>query len=367
MSPAIPDTLSDITPRWMTDVLRADGLLEADAKVVSLHPTRIGEGVGIMGELRVAELTYERSQADAPTSVVVKTPSPFEANREQGINLGMYEAEVRFYNELAPQIPTGIPAVHLATIVAGTAEFVVVMEDLSHLELVDQAAGMTPDQAAAATRVLADVHAAFWGRVDTPELDWVPAPLGARVEMVSQMLPQLLPIYLDRFADVLPAGGVDHIEWFAADSLAAYQALNASTAATLVHSDYRVENLLFGDPAADEVVVIDWQGLGRAPGTLDLAYLLSGSMQIEDRRAHERDLVRTYVERLASHGTEVDHDDVWHNYRIAQTTGGLAVSMVGGATLDLANERGKELLDVMSVRHVTAALDHDAAALVRDA
>ena len=107
-----------------------------------------------MGELHLTSLTFEGDPDGAPDSVVVKMPSPFEENRQQGINLGMYEAEVRFYRELAPRPPTGLPRVHMSEIVPGTADFVIVMEDLSHLTFVDQATGMSPDQAQAAVEAM---------------------------------------------------------------------------------------------------------------------------------------------------------------------------------------------------------------------
>ena len=47
---------------------------------------------------------------------------------------------------------------------------------------------------------------------------------------------------------------------------------------TLVHADHRVDKLLFGDPANDEVVVLDWQTVAGGPGGYDLAYLLGGSL-----------------------------------------------------------------------------------------
>ena len=179
---AIPAHLGEVTPRWITEVLRSGGSLADDAAVVSLHPQRIGEGVGIMGELHLTSLTFEGDPDGAPDSVVVKMPSPFEENRQQGINLGMYEAEVRFYRELAPRTPTGLPRVHMSEIVPGTADFVIVMEDLSHLTFVDQATGMSPDQAQAAVEAIADVHAAWWGKVMVDELDWIPLSAGPRIE-----------------------------------------------------------------------------------------------------------------------------------------------------------------------------------------
>ena len=46
------------------------------------------------------------------------------------------------------------------------------------------------------------------------------------------------------------------------------------------------------------------------------------------------------------------------DYGFAHLIGGLATSVFAGGTLDLNNERGKELITMMSERHVTAALDH---------
>lgn len=360
--PAIPAHLGEVTPRWLTDVLRFDGSLDDGGAVVAIHPRRIGEGVGIMGELHQVALTYEGPPGDAPASVVVKMPSPFEENRAQGVNLGMYEAEVRFYRELAPRTPAGLPTVHLSEIVSGTADFVIVMEDLSDLDFVDQATGMSPDQAHAAVRVLADLHAAWWGKVMTDELDWIPVSAGPRIEMVAELLPQVGQVFLDRFGPRLSPEAVAHAEWFIANVLPCYRTLAASAETTLIHSDYRVENILFGGDT--DAVVIDWQGLARGPGTYDLAYLLSGSMKIDDRREHEQAIVATYHERLAGHGIDTTLDATWDGYRMGQSVGGLATSVFAGATLDLANERGFELIATMADRHFTAALDLESRALI---
>ncbi|MEM7288607.1 MAG: phosphotransferase [Actinomycetota bacterium] len=361
-TPSIPADLGDVSPRWLTDVLRSDGTLDADGAVVALHPRRIGEGVGIMGELHVAELTYEGDHGSAPDSVVVKMPSPFEENREQGVNLGMYEAEVRFYRELAPRTPTGLPTVHMSEIVPGTADFVIVMEDLGDLTFVDQATGMSPDQAQAAVEAIADVHAAWWGKVMVDELDWVPMSAGPRIEMVAELLPQVGPIFLERFGDRLGGEAAAHAEWFIANVLPCYRTLADTAETTLIHSDYRVENIMFSETG--EAVIIDWQGLARGVGTYDVAYTLSGSMQIEDRREHERDLVAAYHRRLTGHGIESSLDETWSAYCIGQSVGGAATSVFGGATLDLANERGFELIATMAERHFTAAVDLESRALI---
>ena len=359
---AIPAHLGEVTPRWITEVLRSGGSLADDAAVVSLHPQRIGEGVGIMGELHLTSLTFEGDPDGAPDSVVVKMPSPFEENRQQGINLGMYEAEVRFYRELAPRTPTGLPRVHMSEIVPGTADFVIVMEDLSHLTFVDQATGMSPDQAQAAVEAIADVHAAWWGKVMVDELDWIPLSAGPRIEMVAELLPQVGPVFLERFGDRLGPEAAAHAEWFIGNVLPCYRTLANTAETTLIHSDYRVENIMFGE--SGEAVIIDWQGMARGVGTYDLAYTLSGSMQIDDRREHERDLVAAYHRRLTGHGIEASLDDTWTAYCIGQSVGGAATSVFSGATLDLANERGFELVATMAERHFTASVDLESRALI---
>jgi len=359
-----PSSVGDITPHWLTDVLHSSGALNAAAKVVALTPTRIGEGIGIMGQLHAVALTYEGPSEGAPASVIVKMPSAFEDNRAQGVNLGMYEAEVRFYRELAADTGAGLPVIYFSEIVSGTADFAIVMEDLSHLEMVDQSAGMSAAQAGAAVRVIANVHAAWWGKVATDALECIPTTGGPRIQMVAQMLPDLVPIFLERFADRLPEGAVEHAEWFGANALAVYNALASVTPMTLIHSDYRVENVMFGDPAADEVIIIDWQGMARGPGIYDIAYLLSGSMDPAIRRSHERELVRQYHEHLATHGVDYPAEKAWDDYRLGNTVGGLATSVFAGASLDLANERGFELIATMAARHFGAAIELDARSLV---
>lgn len=357
-TPSIPATIADADATWMTDVLRGSGAIDAATTVTELSTHQIGEGVGLMGELYVATLTY--GGGDGPASVVVKLPSSHEENRQQGVNLGMFEAECRFYSELGEATGTGLPTIHLSVIEPGTADFVIVMEDLSHLEMVSQSEGMNLEQAQASMRVLADVHAAWWGKVQTPEVEWIPSLDGARIQMVDQLLPQIYPVFAAGFADRLPDGGVEFGEAWSTRYLELMSGLAARSPWTLLHQDYRVENMLFGDPAAgDDVVIIDWQGLGRGPGAYDVAYILGGSMPIELRREHERDLVGIYHARLVERGvTDFTAEQAWNDYVYSNLLGGLAVSVFTGGTLDLSNERGRELVGGMAARHFTAALDH---------
>lgn len=343
----IPQSINEVTTAWLSDVLGAG--------VESIELTQIGQGVGLMGDIFRASLTGK----GVPDSVVVKLPSSFEENREQGVSLGMFDAEIKFYKELGHMASVGLPKIYHADIKPGTADFVIIMEDLSHLTMVDQHIGMTVDQANAAVKVLAKIHAVWWDNVQTEAYEWIPSMIGPRIEFVDQMLLQILPAFTEGFGQYLPDGGLEVYELFAGSYLKVNNLIAGRSPWTLVHQDYRVENLLFGPEGSGQVVVLDWQGIGRGPGVYDLAYILGGSMETALRRAHEADLVRAYYDSLVGAGVEhYSYDQLWDDYAIGHLQGGLATSMVTGGSMDQSIERGVQLVATMASRHAQAALDH---------
>lgn len=348
----IPVTISDVTTAWLSEVLGAE--------IAGFTQTQIGQGVGIMGDIYRVQLTYADPAAHGPASVVVKLPSSFEENRAQGVALGMFEAEVRFYNELADELSVGLPTVYQAEIKSGTAEFVIVMEDLCEDRLVPQAEGMNFAEALGAVRVLASVHACWWSRVQRPELEWIAAMTGPRIELVDQLLPPVLPAFVAGFRDCLPEGGVEIFERFTGNYMKINTVLASRSPWTLVHQDYRVENLMFGPAGSGRVKVLDWQGIGRGPGAYDLAYLLGGSMTEALRRDHEAELLGAYHQQLCEAGVDdFTLSECEEDYALAHLMGGLATPILIGGGMDLSNARGVELVQTMARRHATAALDHD--------
>ena len=350
----IPSNAAEMTAPWMTEILRNAHAIETSS-VVAVEHTPIGVGVGIMGELTRVALTYDHAEPAAPSAVVVKLTSPFEANRQQGIALGVYEAEVRFYNELAGRTAVGVPTCYLAELDESTKDFVIVLDDLSELLAVDQLVGLNMAQAEAATDALADLHSGFWKQVD--EIDWVASVVHERIKMFSAAWPDLWASFSQRFAEWLPEGAVSAGEQIR-DHYWDLMCALGDRPWTLIHQDFRCDNLFFGatpdDPA---VVVIDWQSIGRGPGSYDLAYLLAGSMTIDDRRDGEERLVRRYHHRLVDRGvSDYSFDALWADYRLSHMVN-VSVPVLTGGTMDLANERGRQLIGTLGRRHFAAVLD----------
>ena len=354
----IPANPAAVTAEWMSEVLHRSGALATDVSVASIQLEPLGAGVGVMGELARIHLDYDGPRGAAPRSVIVKSPSPFEENRAQGVGLGMYEAEIRFMNELDANTTVRTPRVFLADIVSGTAEFVVVMEDLGHLVMGDQVEGVSIDQARDAVLTMANLHAGWWGRVQQPDMEWVPSVVHARIEGLAQMWPALWAGFNAKFASSLPPGGAAAGELIAVHYWAVMNRISEWTW-TLLHQDYRVDNLFFDSANRDEpVVVIDWQGIGRGPGIYDLCYFLGGSLTIDDRRAAERSLVEAYHARIVELGvTDYPLERLWHDYRFGHLTS-CSTAVLVGATFDLANERGKALVETLASRHFQAVVDH---------
>jgi hypothetical protein len=62
--------------------------------------------------------------------------------------------------------------------------------------------------------------------------------------------------------------------------------------------------------------VVDWQAGLRGSWAQDVSYIVSSALEIEDRRAWERELLDFYLEHLIAAGGEaIPPEDAWSAYR----------------------------------------------------
>ena len=170
---AIPTTMDQVTPAWLTAALRESGVLST-ATVTSIEKVIIGTGVGILGELARVTPTYDRAEAGAPKTLVVKIPTADPGGRGIAQMLGFYEKEARFYMDMAADCAVGAPKCYYTAMNPEKVEYIILMEDLSALRIGDQVVGCTVDEARLISRNLARFHAQWW---DSPQLDalgWIP-------------------------------------------------------------------------------------------------------------------------------------------------------------------------------------------------
>jgi len=134
----------------------------------------------------------------------------------------------------------------------------------------------------------------------------------------------------------------------------------------LLHSDYRLDNLLFAPTGADDpVIAVDWQVVTVGLPLRDVAFLLATGLSPEDRRAGERAIVDAYHRRLVELGvTGYDAERCWDDYRYALFQGPFITVL--GAFVAQTTERGDRMFTVMAERSATAIDDLDALSLLQD-
>jgi hypothetical protein len=343
----IPDGPEGLTPAWLTQALKAGG---RDVEVARIEVTPLGVGVGMMS--RIYRVAVDYAAGTGPAALVVKIPTPNEQNRQVAVDFDNYRREVEFYRRAAHRTPMRTPALYCAA-VSGSADFVLVLEDLSGWGQGDQVVGASREQADACMTALGQLHASFWNRVDDGALDWVPDSYPSVMsDGLFQGTQALYGAFNEHFGDIVPA----HLQALETRYVAALPGLQRwinGSPRTLVHGDFRMDNLFF---APGTMACCDWQGSVRGRGIHDVAYFLSGSVATELRRRHERDLLTRWLDALRAGGVAgYDADQAWHDYRHAVLVLWSYVVVIGGG-LDPNNRRGNRWITEM-VRRSCAAMD----------
>ena len=111
--------------------------------------------------------------------------------------------------------------------------------------------------------------------------------------------------------------------------------------------------------------MIDWQVIHRGTGTFDLGYFLSQSLTVEDRRAHEDDLLSLYHECLVAQGVQNFSLDQLHKAYRWVCLYCLVYPLLAGAAVDLESPRAVELIHCLASRAWASIEDHNAFDLIR--
>lgn len=356
MSSTLPDMPSGLTPEWLTRTLRQSGFLSADVSIKSAVQEQVGEGVGMMSELARLRLDYEGEASDLPATLMAKFPSRNATNRQVAMSYNLYERETRYFAELDPLTSARSPATYISELEG--ENFIILMQDLIDYRVGDQVVGATLAETEAMIDELAKLHATFWNRVDS--LDWVPHIADSyHAENMDALLRIGWANMTAVFADYIDPGIAGRGDQIIA-ALPEMQRRVDATPITLLHGDFRMENVLFGvAPQHEPVMIIDWQGplLGKA--MVDVALIMGQSTQLEVRRSNERALIERYADRLAAAGVSgYGSAQAWQDYQMALLYNWVYVGVVAG-TLDTTNEHGFAWMAQMVARQNAASLDLD--------
>ena len=357
MFPRAPE---DVTASWLDGVLRDSGALRA-GRLAGFESAVVGTGQ--MGTSVRYRLSYDGDATEAPRSVVCKFASSDPTSRSTGVTLRTYEVEVSFYRDVARTVGMTIPACHAAEIDLATGGFVLVLEDLAPCVQGDQLAGCTVDQAALAMDELAKLHAPRWNDSALASVEWLNRNSTEESQGFSEVfLPQLLPGFLERYADRLAPEEVRLAELLM-QRIGRFIRDRPGPRA-VQHGDYRLDNMLFGTPEGGyPLAVVDWQTVVWGPPAFDASYFLGAGLSVDDRRTAERELLRRYHDGLRAGGvTDYAWDDLWRDYR-RYAWGGFLMAL-GASMMVVQTPRGDDMFMTMIRRHGAQIADLDAAELL---
>ena len=334
-----------LTPEWLSDAL------DLPISGVKLTPV----GTGQIGDCERLEFTYSEP-CDGPKSLVAKVPSQEPTSRNAGVALGTYRKESYFYRELRDKLSVRAPWCHYVDFDDATSEFVLLLEDLAPAVQGDQITGCTPDQAALAVAELPNLHAPMWGDSKLKEMAWLSGGYGENPDMTAQFVGSLYVGFKARYADRIDDDILELADRMFTKMPQMYDL--GDRPRTLQHSDYRLDNMLFGtDEGGPPMAVVDWQTLAHGYGIADLSYFLGAGLPVADRRKHDEDLVRLSHERMVGLGVDLSWDELWWQYR-RHTTSGLVMA-IGASQVVGQTERGDDMFVAMAQGAGRHALDLD--------
>jgi Ecdysteroid kinase-like family len=335
----------DLTAEWLTAAVGA-------GTVQRFATERIGTGQ--MSECYRVALSY----ADGNTgSVVLKVAATDPASRQTGLALGLYEREVRFYTDIAPRIGGPVAPCYSSGFDAETGVFHLLLGDADPAVVGDEIHGASIEQAMLAMAELGRLHAPLLGQDAMADVEW----LNRESPMNQALIAQLYAGFADRYAERINPAHRDVCEKLVA-SFDAYfaQESEADRVHGLVHGDYRLDNMLFGQEGADRpLTVVDWQTVSWGPAMIDVAYFLGCALADDLRRDNYDALLREYHAALGPDAV-LSIDDVRDGVR-RQTFFGVMMAIVSSMLVE-RTERGDDMFVVMLSRHAQHVLDSGALA-----
>ncbi len=343
-----PLTPDDVTPTWLTAALHSSGVLPVDTTVTSLRHETLGGGTGVFGVLARLVVQYSKPTS-APIHMVLKLPTAAPENKAVALALGIYVREINFFRYLSEQTPTTSVRCLYSDMDTNVGEFVLILEEITHLDVGDQLGGANVAQLELTLREIAKWHAAWWMHPDLDTYAWLPTnDSPVQMAVVPDIMRAALPVIESQWVGRLGQDAVS-LGRDTADNFEEILRRTGACAKTLCHGDLRLENIFFNADATD-IMFIDFQMILKATPAQDVQYLFNSSVEPEIWHSDGMRLLHLYHDELIALGvTDYPWSSFWSEFRLQCLWGMVApASTVGG--FDMGDEKGKQLAERWMMR-----------------
>ncbi|MET0658757.1 MAG: oxidoreductase family protein [Steroidobacteraceae bacterium] len=309
-----PSNLAAMTPAWFTQVFAA-----RHPGVVVTHAVPLDIIAATATKARL-QLSYnEVGQAlGLPQRLIAKGGLYGHVHETQLYPL--YRNEARFYRDVAPRLTVDVPRCYYSDT---THTGLVLLEDLTErgARFGRPSTPMTAELVADSLEYQARYHACFWNQrsaLDALQLLNIDGLLRSYFQepfLVDCEPPQGThsPATL---RTVQAAREAMKDRRFFQHAVLVLNDLDERDVQCLTHFDAHPGNMYF--TAANQPCWLDWQSCARYAWAWDVTYFIVGALSVEDRRRHERELLKHYLGCLRQHGVrhDVPSDEVaWLSYR----------------------------------------------------
>lgn len=340
----VPYSLVEVTPEWLTEVMREAGLLDEES-VIQAKQNKLSEGVGFNGELARLELEYSSNATSAPSTMVVKIPTTSK-NRILGQTMGLYEKEIRFYRDLSNKLEINTPQHYCsaldiaddpdeilerleglnklpmwligvlskaATWFVGKTprRYVLLIEDLSAHRMGDQNTGCNRQDTEQIIELMAKLHAQFWDDNELKSTSWI-APTSSTSKVLHSMF---LPARRNIRNSDLGENQRELAEWLTENGVQISDTLGGETP-TLLHGDVRLDNICFDDEL-HSLTLMDWQTMQAGPPGMELAYFVSATLPASSAEQEVNELISLYHQKFTEAGGVITLDRLKWQYQLA--------------------------------------------------
>jgi aminoglycoside phosphotransferase (APT) family kinase protein len=338
MSPAT--SADQLNEEWLSDALGIE------VRSVTL------EGIGTGQTSSTYRLAIDADHC-AP-SLIAKLADGDEAARRRVVTA--HRNEVGFYRQLAPLVDVPVPACLYSAISEDGSSFTLLLEDLSPRLPGRQSDGCSQAHATMAVRNLGRLHASHWNDDALIGIDFLLPLTEGRAEFLAELARTATEQFISRYTRQLEPDDVATLR--AVTDVLFHWQLSHPEPFSVVHGDYRLDNLML-HPAGDDVVVVDWQTVSVALPARDVAYFIGTSLPTEQRRAQEEHLIMTYYEVLLAQGvTGYSFERCETDYRIGQLHGPMITVLGSFTSAGPRNSQADEMFLSMARRSCAAVRDH---------
>lgn len=333
-----------LTKQWAQRIVNQN-----DARVVVSKVNPISVDIGTTTRVRI------EVEHDGPTTIprfwFVKMPSLAWRARVITALPRLLSTEVRFYREIAPEVPISKPDVLAATSRLGCGS-TLVLSDVTEFGAKPglPSDALTVSQAELVVEQLAHLHARFW-RVsnNVAHYPWMSGPTRRLEDHLGTALAvPLMKQGLQRSRSIVSNSLQRSALRYACHRRRTMHFLTQGPQ-TVVHHDCHPGNLFWQHSRPG---LLDWQLVRTGEGVSDIAYFLATALTPEVRRRQELELLEKYVAVLASRGIDVELNKLIERYRahLVYPFEAMVVTLAVGGMM--ANEDNLEL-----IRRAAAAVE----------